>query len=162
MDTNTASKLKLAASGDHVLVMTREFKAPREMIFEAWTKPDLLRRWLVGPVGWTMTICEIDLRVGGTYRYEWQHENGQQMGVRGIYQEIVPGERLVASEEFDDSWYPGVAITSTILTESSGVTTVETIVTYDTVEARDGVLRSPMESGVAASYDRLERILAAT
>lgn len=161
MITKETGKLKVAESGDRGLMMTREFHAPRGMVFDAWTKPELLRRWLAGPSGWTMTVCEIDLRVGGSYRYEWQHENGQEMGMRGIYREVVPGVKLVATEEFDDSWYPGAAVTSTVLSEKDGVTRVETTVTYDTTEARDGVLRSPMETGVAASYDRLEAILAA-
>jgi len=157
--TKEVGKLKIAASGDRGIVMTREFNAPRKLVFDAWTKPELLKRWLAGPVGWTMTVCVINLEIGGSYRYEWKHENGQEMGMGGIYREIVPNERLVVTEEFDAAWYPGGAVTTTTLAEKNGVTTVETTVVYDSTEARDGVLRSPMETGVAASYDRLEKLL---
>jgi uncharacterized protein YndB with AHSA1/START domain len=160
MLTKDTGKLKVAAAGDREIVMTREFNAPKTMLFEAWTKPELVKRWLAGPEGWTMTACEIDLHVGGSYRYEWTHRNGQRMGMGGVYREIVPAERIVATEKFDESWYPGGAIVTTSLNEKSGITTVETKVTYDSHEARDGVLRSPMETGVAASYDRLETLVA--
>lgn len=159
MLTRETGKLKLAATGDREIVMTRNFNAPRKLVYDAWTKPELLKRWLAGPVGWTMTVCEIDLKVGGSYRYEWTHENGSQMGMGGVYREIVPEERLVATEKFDQAWYPGGAVTTTILVEEKGVTTAETTVRYDSKEARDGVLQSPMDTGVAASYDRLEKLL---
>ena len=160
MLTKETGKLKIGASGDRALVMTRDFKAPRKMLFDAWTKPELVKRWLAGPEGWTMTVCDIDLQVGGSYRYEWKHQHGQQMGMGGVYREIVPNERLAATEKFDESWYPGGAVVTTTFNEKSGVTTVETTVMYDSQEARDGVLRSPMESGVALGYDRLEQMLA--
>lgn len=158
MQTREPGKLKLTANGDREIVMTRDFNAPRRLVFDAWTKPELVRRWLAGPSGWTMTVCEIDLKVGGSYRYEWTHESGNQMGMGGIYREIMVPELLVATEKFDQSWYPGGAITRTTLAEKSGITTVETTVTYDSKETRDGVLQSPMETGVAASYDRLETL----
>jgi uncharacterized protein YndB with AHSA1/START domain len=158
MQTREPGKLKLTANGDREIVMTRDFNAPRRLVFDAWTKPELVRRWLAGPSGWTMTVCEIDLKVGGSYRYEWTHESGNQMGMGGVYREIMVPELLVATEKFDQSWYPGGAITRTTLAEKSGITTVETTVTYDSKETRDGVLQSPMETGVAASYDRLEML----
>jgi uncharacterized protein YndB with AHSA1/START domain len=121
----------------------------------------LLRRWLAGPEGWEMSVCSIDLRVGGAYRYEWfKEKTGERMGLGGEYREIVPSEKLVATEKFDMAWYPGGAIVTTILTESDGVTTLESTVTYETPEAREAVLRSPMETGVEASYSRLEELLA--
>jgi len=160
MLTKETGKLKIGESGDRALVMTREFNAPRKLLFDAWTKPELVKRWLAGPVGWTMTVCDIDLQVGGSYRYEWTHEKGNRMGMGGIYRDIVPDELLTATEKFDESWYPGGAIVTTTFHEGGGVTTVETTVTYDSKEARDGVLRSPMDTGVSASYDRLEKLLA--
>lgn len=159
MVTRETGKLRLATKGDREIVMAREFRAPRNLVFDAWTKPELVRRWLAGPSGWTMTVCTIDLRIGGSYRYEWTHEKGNQMGMGGVYQEIVPNERLVATEKFDESWYPGDAKTTTVLTEKDGITTVETTVTYSSKEARDRVLQSPMDTGVSASYDRLEKLL---
>ena len=152
--------LKLTAQGDRELVMTRAFHAPRRLVFDALTKPDLVKRWLIGPPGWSMPVCEIDLMVGGAYRYVWRHADGKQMGVRGIYRDIVPQERLVYTELFDDAWYPGEALLTTTLLEQAGTTTLTTTILYVSKEARDGVLKSGMESGVAASYDRLAELVA--
>jgi uncharacterized protein YndB with AHSA1/START domain len=160
MPTKETGKLKLMANGDREIVMTRDFQASQKMVFDAWTKPELVRRWLAGPSGWTMTVCDIDLKVGGSYRYEWTHDDsGNKMGMKGIYREVVPHGRIVASEQFDQAWYPGGAVVTTVLSENGDVTTVQTTVQYDSKEARDGVLQSPMESGVAASYERLEKFL---
>jgi uncharacterized protein YndB with AHSA1/START domain len=152
--------LKVTARGDREIVMTRTVDAPRHLVFDAWTKPELLRRWLLGPPGWSMPVCEIDLRVGGNYRYVWRHTDGREMGMGGVYREIVRPERIVATEKFDEAWYPGEAVSTLELTEERGRTLVTNIVLYDSREARDGVLKSPMESGVAASYERLEEVLA--
>ncbi|HEY7099656.1 MAG TPA: SRPBCC family protein [Terriglobales bacterium] len=153
-------KLKVEARGDREIVMTREFTAPRELVFDAFTKPGLVRQWLLGPPGWTMPVCEIDFRVGGSYRYVWRHNNGNEMGMGGVYREIVVPERIVSTEKFDEAWYPGEAVGTVLLTESGGRTTVTQVVQYSSKEARDSVLKSPMESGVAAGYDRLEQLLA--
>ncbi|MGE5758757.1 MAG: SRPBCC family protein [Gemmatimonadota bacterium] len=158
-----AGTLKLTTSGDREIVMTRDFDAPRQLVFDAWTKPELVRRWLLGPEGWTMPVCEIDLRVGGAYRYLWRHlQNGAEMGMGGIFREITAPERLVATERFDQSWYPGEAVSTLMLVEQSGRTTLTQTVRYESREARDVVLKSPMEHGVAASYDRLEELLASS
>ena len=158
-----AGTLKLTTSGDREIVMTRDFDAPRQLVFDAWTKPELVRRWLLGPEGWTMPVCEIDLRVGGAYRYLWRHlQNGTEMGMGGVFREITAPERLVATERFDQSWYPGEAVSTLMLVEQSGRTTLTQTVRYESREARDVVLKSPMEHGVAASYDRLEELLASS
>ena len=91
-------KLKLTTRGDREIVMTRSFNATRILVFEAFTKPELVRQWLLGPPGWSMPVCEIDLRVGGHYRYVWRHENGNEMGMGGVFREIVVPERLVSTE----------------------------------------------------------------
>jgi uncharacterized protein YndB with AHSA1/START domain len=118
-----------------------------------------------------MPVCEIDLSVGGKYRYVWRREASQgdstcandcgptDMGLGGVYREIVPHQRLVSTEKFDHAWYPGEAIGILEFVERAGITTVTQTVRYESREARDGVLRSPMESGVAAGYDRLEELL---
>jgi len=161
MLTRETGKLTVTAVGDREVVMTREFKASRPLVYKAFTTPDLVKRWLAGPEGWTMTVCEIDLQPGGTYRYEWKKDNtGEEMGMGGVYKEVVPNERVVATEKFDMSWYPGGAVVTTRLTEKDSITTVETTVTYDSKEARETVLRSPMDTGVEASYSRLEDLLA--
>lgn len=153
-------KLKLNASGEREIVMTREFAAPRALVFEAYTKPQLVQIWLLGPPGWTMPVCEIDLRVGGRYRYVWRRDqDGQQMAVGGVYREVKAPERLVVTERFDDPWYPGEAVGTVVFTEKGGMTTLTGTLLYESRAARDGVLKSPMEGGVAYSYDLLERLL---
>src|SRR5215475_314966 len=157
---NNAAGLQIAAQGDREIVMTRVFNAPRAMVFKAFTQPELIKRWLLGPPGWSMPVCEIDLRVGGKYRYVWQRDkDGTRMGMGGIYREIVIPERIVATEEFDESWYPGEAIGTAELIEEAGKTRLIQTIMYASKEARDGVLKSPMEEGVGASYDRLEELM---
>jgi uncharacterized protein YndB with AHSA1/START domain len=153
--------LKVQAAGEREIVMTRDLDAPIDMVWAAFTKPELLRRWLGVQGGWTWAVCEIDLRVGGTYRYVWRGPDGTEMGMGGVYREVVPPRRVVSTERFDQAWYPGEAVGTLSLTESGGRTTVTHTVVYDTKEARDAVLKSPMEQGVAASYNTLEGILKA-
>ncbi|HYP08598.1 MAG TPA: SRPBCC family protein [Bryobacteraceae bacterium] len=146
--------------GDCEIVMTRDFNAPRHLVYQALTEPDLVKRWLFGPDGWSMDVCEIDLRVGGKYRYGWRHQNGKTMAMGGEFQEISAPERLVATEAFDESWYPGNAIDTTVLTENAGRTRLTLTVEYESKEARDGVLKTGMADGMSLGYDRLEQVLA--
>ncbi len=155
-----AGKLKVVAKGDQEIEITRDFNAPRKLVWDAHTKPELVRRWLLGPPGWTMPVCEIDLKVGGKYRYVWRNEAGNDMGMGGVFREIAPPERLVATELFDQSWYPGEALDTSEFAERDGKTYLTLTVRYESREARDMVLKSPMESGMAAGYDRLEKLLA--
>jgi uncharacterized protein YndB with AHSA1/START domain len=152
--------LQITTCGERELVMTRVFDAPRHLVFEAISKPEFVRRWLLGPEGWSMPVCEIDLRVGGRYRYVWRRGDGREMGMGGVYREVVVPERVVATEEFDEAWYPGEAVGTLLLTEQGGKTTLTQTTLYDSRATRDAVLKSPMESGVATSYDRLESVLA--
>jgi uncharacterized protein YndB with AHSA1/START domain len=152
--------LQLTTRGDREVVMTRVFDAPRTLVFDALSKPELVQRWLLGPPGWTMPVCEIDLRVGGAYRFVWRGPDGTEMGMRGVHLEIVVPERLVATEKFDQSWYPGEALAGNVLVEEGDKTTLTLTVRYESREARDAVLKTPMELGVAASYDRLAELLA--
>lgn len=150
---------KIAATGEREITMTRVFDATPDLVFEALTKPELVKRWLLGPPGWSMPVCEIDLRVGGAYRYVWRNEDGREMGMGGTYREIVRPHRLVHTELFDKAWYPGESLITTVLIEQSGITTMNVTLSYESRAARDGVLESDMESGVAPSYDRLEEIV---
>ena len=152
--------LKVTARGDREIVMTRVFDAPRELVFDAYTKPELVKRWLGVFGGWTLPVCEIDLRVGGKYRFVWRNADGSSMGMGGVYREIVRPDRLVNTEKFDDAWYPGEALITSVLVEKAGKTTLTVTMRYDSGEARDAVLRSPMEGGVAVSYDNLAELLA--
>lgn len=151
--------LVVTAPGDLDIVMTRSFNAPRHLVFEAMTKPEFLRRWLGFPDGWEMPVCEFDARPGGKYRYQWKHVDGAAMGMGGTVLEFVPPERIVQSEKFDEAWYPGDAIVTTAFEETDGRTTIVVSIRYETKEARDGVLQSPMEDGVAVSYNRLAELV---
>ena len=157
--TRTAM-LHLDARGEREIVMTREFDAPRHLVYEALTTPALIRRWLGVMEGWSMAVCDVDLRVGGSFRYQWRGPGGVTLGMRGVYREIVPDQRIVSTEVFDVSWYPGEAVGTVELVERSGRTTLTTTVLYSSREARDAVLKSPMESGVAKAYDQLDVVLA--
>jgi uncharacterized protein YndB with AHSA1/START domain len=155
-----AGALQVTARGEREIVMTRDFDAPRQLVFDALTKPELLKRWLGVFGGWSMAVCEIDLKVGGSYRYLWRGPAGAEMGMRGVYREIVRPERIVSTEKFDESWYPGDAVGTAVLVERGGKTTLTTTVLYSSKEARDGVLKSPMESGVSQGYNALDALLA--
>jgi uncharacterized protein YndB with AHSA1/START domain len=152
--------LQLTTPSEREIVMSRVFDAPRSLVFDAWTKPELLERWLGVRGGWSMVICEVDLRVGGAYRFVWRGPDGAEMGMGGIYREIVSPERLVATELFDEPWYPGEALGTTALVEEGGRTTATTTVLYESEEIRDAVLESGMARGVAESYDILAEYLA--
>ena len=157
---NRSETFKIAPSGEREIVMTRVFDATRDLVFDALTKPDLVKRWLLGPPGWSMPVCEIDLKVGGAYRYVWRNEDGVEMGMGGTYREIVRPDRIVNTELFDKAWYPGESRITTVLMEQGGSTTMTVTCGYESRAARDGVLESDMESGVASSYDRLDEIVA--
>jgi uncharacterized protein YndB with AHSA1/START domain len=157
---NDTGTLQITTPSEREIAMTRDFDAPRRLVFEAWTKPELLKRWLLGPPGWSLDVCEIDLRVGGALRFVWRNADGSEMGLRGVYREIVPPERLVHTELFDEDWTGGETVVTTVLDERDGRTTFTSTVLYQTPEARDAALQTGMEEGVAASYDRLAELLA--
>lgn len=152
--------LEVTTPTDREIAMTRVFDAPRRLVFDAHTKPELVKRWLLGPDGWSMPVCKIDLRIGGKYRYVWRRDkDGMQMGIGGVYREIMAPERLVQTERFDEAWYPGEAVDTLVLTEQGDKTTLTQTMLYESSGARDAVLKSGMERGVAASYDRLAELL---
>ena len=154
-------EVQITTPSDREIAMTRDFRAPRARVWEAHTRPELLRRWLLGPPGWTMEVCEIDFRVGGRYRYEWRKESGVQMGMGGAYLEITAPERIVATELFDDDWTGGgEAVATLVLTERDGLTTLVNTVRYPSQEVRDRALQSGMEEGVDYGYNRLAELLA--
>jgi uncharacterized protein YndB with AHSA1/START domain len=152
--------MKVATQGDREVVITRHFDAPRSLVWDAHTRPELVKRWLLGPPGWTMPVCEIDLRVGGKYRYVWRSQDGTEMGMGGVHREIVAPERLVTTQLFDQDWTGGEALGTLVLTERDGKTTLTNTVRYSSNAARTAVLQTPMEQGMGAGYDRLEEVLA--
>ena len=157
---HTPGRLAISTPSDREIAMTREFNASRELVFEAFTRPELLKRWLGVHAGWVLEVCDIDLRVGGRYRYVWRKPGAPEMGMGGTYREVVRPERIVATEKFDQSWYPGEAVGTTVFAERGGRTTLTLTVRYDTKDARDAVLRSPMEDGMAVGFNNLETLLA--
>ena len=146
--------LTVTTPSDREIVLTRVFNAPRHLVFDAYTRPELVQRWL-GPAG--MSVCEIDLRVGGAWRFVLHIPGRKDMGMRGVYREIVPSERLVSTEVFDD--YPGEALVNTVLVEDGGRTTLTSTVRYDSQAIRDAVANSGMARGAGESYDRLAELL---
>ena len=152
--------MTITTSGDRELVITRRFQAPRKLVWDAHTKPELIKRWLSGPPGWTMTVCDMDLRVGGKYRWVWTDDNGTVMGMGGVHREIAAPEKIVNTQLFDEDWTGGEAVGTLVLTEEDGVTTLTNTVRYSSPAAREAVLKTPMEQGMAAGYDRLESVLA--
>jgi uncharacterized protein YndB with AHSA1/START domain len=152
--------LQITTPSEREIAMTRVFDAPRRLVFDAWTKPELLKRWLGVRAGWSMAVCEVDLKVGGTYRFVWRKTDGTEMWMGGVYREIVRPERIINTESFDDPWYEGEALDTAVLVEQGGKTTLTTTILYASREVRDTVLKSPMERGVAESYNMLADLLA--
>ena len=149
--------LHVALPSDREVVLTRVFDAPRELVYDALTKPELLKRWF-GPRGWSLVVCEVDLRVGGAWRFVLRGPDGAEMGMRGVYRELVRPERTVHTESFDD--YPGESVVTGVLVERDGKTTLTGTVLYESKEVRDAVVSSGMEHGAAESYDKLAEQLA--
>lgn len=157
-----SEKLKVDTPSDREIRITRVFEAPRPLVFDCWTKPELLRRWLTGPPGWSFVVCEVDLRVGGAYRFVWRGPDGTEMGMGGVHREVVPPERIVNTQLFDQDWTGGEAVGTLVLTERDGRTTATNTVLYSSKAARDGALKSGMEQGLEAGYARLDELVAGT
>ena len=153
--------IDIAASGEREFVFTRLFEAPPHLVFEAHTVPALMRRWFTGPDGWKLTTCEIDLRPGGAFRNVWTHEDGREIGLSGTYDVVEAPTLLVATQLFDEDWTGGGTVNRQDF-EAVGDdrTRLVTTVTCVSAEARDTMLQSGMETGIAASYARLDAILA--
>jgi uncharacterized protein YndB with AHSA1/START domain len=137
--------------------MTREVEAPRELVFDAWTKPEHVQQWMLGPSGWTMPVCEIDLRPGGAWHFVWRHADGTEMAMRGVYQEIVPPERLVCTESWGGDWPE--TLNTLVLSEEDGKTTMAQTVLYPSKKARDAALATGMKDGASVSFERLDEYL---
>ena len=149
--------LQVTTPSPREIVMTRVFDAPRSMVFDAFTKPELLKRWF-GPRGWSLVVCEVDYRVGGTFRFVLRSPDGKDMGMRGVYREIAAPDRSVHTESFDD--FPGESIVTTVMVEDRGRTTMTATLLYPSQEVRDAVIKSGMEHGAAETYDKLAEHLA--
>jgi uncharacterized protein YndB with AHSA1/START domain len=161
MSAQAKPQLAIATPSDREIVMTRIVRAPRALVFDAFTKPEMIKRWLLGPDGWSMPVCDVDLRVGGTFHYVWRNDSdGTEFGLHGAYREVTPHERIVHAENVDQPWYRCDVVVTTAFAQRDGSTTVTMTQLFDSREGRDAAMESGMEKGVAASFDRLEEILA--
>jgi uncharacterized protein YndB with AHSA1/START domain len=149
--------LTVARKSDNEIVMTRVFDAPKHLVYDCLTKPELLKRWF-GPHGHNLVVCEIDLRVGGKWRFVIRDPQGNDMGMFGEWKELGYPDRIVHTESFDQ--FPGApAVITTSLTESGGKTTLTATIAYENKEVGDAVIASGMEHGAAESYDRMAALL---
>ena len=153
----TTATSRVTEPSDREFNMTREFAAPRALVWEAWTNPKHITQWMLGPEGWTMPVCEVDFRVGGSQRFQWRRIEGNEMEIRGVYQEIVPPERMVTTESWGEGW-PETRNT-VILTENNRKTTMSLTIFYPSKEARDAAVKTGMKDGMEQSFHRLEAYL---
>jgi uncharacterized protein YndB with AHSA1/START domain len=158
MPTQAASKTTFSTPTDCDILVSRTVSAPRQIVYEAYTKPEHLRKWLLGPDGWTMTGCEFEPRAGTRYRYAWRKDDGSAMEITGRVVEVLPPERIVTTETWGDPW-PETVNTVTF-DETQGRTTIVTLMHFPTTQARDAALATGMTSGMATSFERLDRYLA--
>ena len=144
---------------DEQILITRVFDAPRHLVWKAWTTPELVRRWWHAKRG-EMTICEIDLRVGGRWRYAMVADGGLEVGFHGVFREIVPNERLVSTEVYEGipDAEDHAAVDTLTLTESDGRTVLTVLVEHPTKEGRDAHINSGMEDGMQDAMDLLEEV----
>jgi uncharacterized protein YndB with AHSA1/START domain len=157
MSTNMSETFSLTQPTDREVVMTRVFDAPRRLVWEAWTNPKHVPNWMLGPDGWTMPVCEIDLRPGGAWHFVWRKNDGEEMAMNGEYREITPPERLVHTEAWGGDWPE--TLNTLLLSEEDGKTTLTIQVLYPSKEARDAAIQTGMTEGATQSFDRLAEYL---
>lgn len=148
-----------ATPSDLEIVITRVVDAPRRLVFDAWTNPKYIPRWLLGPEGWTMPVCEIDLRPGGKWRYVWRKAGASDLAMSGSVREVVPPERLVTTERWGPEWPE--TVNTLLLTERGGRTTITLTIRYPSKQARDAAAATGMKEGMDQSFSRLDALLAA-
>jgi uncharacterized protein YndB with AHSA1/START domain len=158
MTTSNSGAAKVSLPSDTQILITREFNAPRRLVYRAWNEPELIARWFAGQRG-KVTLAEVDLRVGGVWRYVMEANGGFEVAFHGEFREIVPQERLVSTQIYEA--LPDVmAVTTTEFAEKDGRTTVSLLVDHTSRENRDGHLNSGMEDGMQESFDLLEQVAA--
>jgi uncharacterized protein YndB with AHSA1/START domain len=160
--TNTYSNtLKVTLPSDLEIVMTRLFDAPRQLVFDAFTRPEMIKQWF-GRRGDTLPVCEVDLRPGGRFRYVWALREGGEMGMGGEFRDVVPPERIVHTEVFDDYAEMGESVNTTLFEERDGKTYLTITSVYPSKQTRDAMIESGMESGAGETFDRLAEFLASS
>jgi uncharacterized protein YndB with AHSA1/START domain len=156
MVEKNSGKLTVSLPSDKEILLTRVFDAPPRMVYEVMTKPEYVRRWWCCMDGFNMPVCEIDLRVGGRWRFVMRGPDGNDVAFNGEYREIVPAQRVVGTEVFEP--YPDSPSLVTTTFEAQGEKTLfRSLVQHQTKEARDMHVNSGMEHGAAIAYDRLEQ-----
>jgi uncharacterized protein YndB with AHSA1/START domain len=155
----TSGTAKVTLPADTQILITREFDAPKSLVYKAWTTPDLVRRWWHANRG-EMTVCDIDLRVGGKWRYVMNAEGFGEVGFHGEYREIVPNERLVSTEVYEGipDADEHAALDTLTLEEVDGRTIMTILVEHPTKEGRDAHIESGMEAGMQDAMDLLEEV----
>lgn len=156
---NSVGATMFTTPSEREIVVTRVVDAPRTLVFEAWTSPEHLPQWMYGPSTWTMPVCEVDLRPGGSWHFVWRQSDGTEMEMRGVYQEITPPERLVSTESWGGDWPE--TLNTLVLTEEDGKTTITHTILNPSKEARDAVLQTGMKNGMSLSFERLDEHLRA-
>jgi len=148
---------------DTKIKVVREFDAPRSLVYLAYTKPDLVKRWLLGPPGWIMPVCEMDLRPGGKYRYRWRSDDGQhEFGFHGEYRRIDPERQIDMSQYPDGTDDPGHISVETRFLDAGAGTRVEYLMTAPSQQVRDAAVATGMTDGMEMSFRLLDRVLGET
>jgi uncharacterized protein YndB with AHSA1/START domain len=155
------SNLSVTTPTEREIVITRVFDAPRSVVFEAMSQPEFLKRWLLGPPGWSMTVCENDLQVGGKFRHVWSGPEGAEMAMHGVYREVVKPEKVVRTETFEMGCggQAGEQLGTLHLLEQGGKTKLTLTLLFPNQQARDATIASGMEQGITAGYNRLDEVL---
>ena len=158
-------KAQVTLPSDREVKVTRSFKAPRALVYRAHTEPALVRRWLLGPPGWSMPVCEMDVRVGGKYRWRWRNDqDGSEFGFSGTFREVRPAEKIVHTEAYEPGTvggsFPGNdALVTVTFTEAGGVTTLTSLIDFGSKESRDAAMATGMTDGMEQSYQLLDKVL---
>jgi uncharacterized protein YndB with AHSA1/START domain len=162
----TIDKAQVTLPSDREVQVVRSFRAPRALVYRAHTEPELVKRWMLGPPGWSMPVCEMDVRPGGRYRWRWRSDkDGSEFGFAGTFKEVQPPSKIVHTEAFDpgsidENYPPGEAIVTLTLTEDGGVTTITSRIDFGSKDARDAAVATGMTDGMEQSYQLLDGLLA--
>ena len=164
--TTKQQAAQVSLPSDREVEVTRTFQAPRALVYEAYTRPELVQRWLLGPPGWTMPVCEMDVRVGGRFRWRWRSdEDGSEFGFHGEFREVEAPARLRHTETYDPgdvggSMGEGEAMITIRFDERDGVTTLTSLMEFASQEDRDAAVATGMTDGMEMGYLRLDELLA--
>jgi len=161
----TVDRAPVMALSDRDVKVTRSFKAARPLVYRAYTEPALLQRWLLGPPGWSMPVCEMNVRVGGRYRWRWRSDkDASEFGFSGTFREVKAPSKLVHTEMYDpgtinDAYPQREALVTVTFTEDGGVTTVITLIDFGSKEGREAAMGTGMIDGMEQSYQLLDQLL---